>query len=179
MYYLEHQGVSLDLFSPNRRTESSNLNISRSSFDTNILCLQEVHGKDEYNQAIQVLAPRFRVFFGTFTPENENAGASAISIHRDILPEEAIVTHLVTCHDRDHFVNIQSGRDNLLLLMSISNQNIPGDNYVAGCIFFTRTGLHIPMVWALLWVTSTSVIQKKDDSTCGTSHSPMDPVHPE
>ena len=31
-------------------------------FDTNILCLQEVHGKDEYLQAIQVLAPRFSFF---------------------------------------------------------------------------------------------------------------------
>ena len=29
------------------------------------------------------------------------------------------------------------------------------------------------MEWALFWVTSTSVILKKDDSTCGTSHSPM------
>ena len=33
--------------------------------NNNILCLHEVHGKDEYLQAIQVLAPRFR-FFGTF-----------------------------------------------------------------------------------------------------------------
>ena len=30
----------------------------------NILCLQEVHGKDEYPQAFQVLAPRFRFFGG-------------------------------------------------------------------------------------------------------------------
>ena len=28
------------------------------------------------------------------------------------------------------------------------------------------------MVWALSWVTSTSVIQKKDDSTCGTKPLP-------
>ena len=41
------------------------------------------------------------------------------------------------------------------------------------CILFTRTGLLIPMGWALFWVTSTSVNQKKDDSTCGTRHSPM------
>ena len=34
-------------------------------------------------QAIQVLAPRFR-FFGTFIPDNENAGGSAISFHRDL-----------------------------------------------------------------------------------------------
>ena len=56
------------------------------------------------------------VFFGTLTPENENAGASAICIHRDILPEEAIVTHLVACHDSDHLVNIQSGGHNLVIV---------------------------------------------------------------
>ena len=43
----------------------------------NILCLQEVHGKDEILQALQVLAPNFRLF-GTFFPGNENAGGSAI-----------------------------------------------------------------------------------------------------
>ena len=70
--------------------------------------------KDEYLQAIQVLAPRFR-FFGTFISDNENAGGSAICIHRELLLEEAIVTHLVTCHGRDHLVNIQSGRHNLVI----------------------------------------------------------------
>ena len=28
-------------------------------------------------------------------------------------------------------------------------------------------------MWALFWVTSTSVTLKKDDSMCGTKHSPM------
>ena len=41
---------------------------------------------------------------------------------------------------------------------------------MADCVLFTRIGLHIPMVWALFWVTSTSVIQKKDDSMSGTRH---------
>ena len=44
---------------------------------------------------------------------------------------------------------------------------------MAGCVLFTRTGLHIPMGWALFWVISTSVIQKKDDLMSGTRHSPM------
>ena len=54
-------------------------------------------------------------FFGTFTPENENAGGSAICIHGD-LPADAIVTHLGTCQGRDHLVNIQSGRHNLVIV---------------------------------------------------------------
>ena len=88
----------------------------RKLFDTNnILCLQEVHGKDEYLQAIQVLAPRFK-FLGTFAPGNENAGGSAICIHRDILPEEAVVSHLITCQGRDHIVSVQSGRHNLVIV---------------------------------------------------------------
>ena len=91
------------------------LNYLKKLFDANnILCLQEVHGKDEHLQAIQVLAPRFRLF-DTFFLDNENAGGSAICIHRD-LPEEAIVTHLVTCHGRDHLVRIQTGRHNLLVV---------------------------------------------------------------
>ena len=72
MHYLEHQGVSLDLFSQDK------------------------------GQTIQVLAPQFRLF-GTFLPVNENAGAPAICIHRDLFREDAIVTHVVTSQGRDHF----------------------------------------------------------------------------
>ena len=57
-----------------------------------------------------------RDFFGTFIPGNENAGRSAICIHKDLLPEEANVTHLITCQGRDHLVNIQSGRHNLVIV---------------------------------------------------------------
>ena len=139
-------------------------------FDTNtILCLQEVHGKDEYLQAIQVLAPRFR-FFGTFTSENEDAGGSAVCIHRDILSEEAIVTHLVTCHGRDHLVNIQSGRHNLVIV-NVHFEPELSLRQLRHRLHLIR--LHIPMKWALFWVTSTSAILKKDDLMCGTRHSPM------
>ena len=62
-----------------------------------------------------MLAPRFR-FFGIFFPENENAGGSAICIHRDLVPEEDIVTHFITCQGRDHIVNIQSGRHNQVIV---------------------------------------------------------------
>ena len=41
---------------------------------------------------------------------------SAICIHRDLLPEEAIVTHLITCHGRDHLVNIRSERRSLIIV---------------------------------------------------------------
>ena len=103
---------NLNLFT----SENSNSNISKDSWTTTTSsCLQEVHGKDEFLQAIQVLAPQFR-FFGTFLPDNENAGGSAICIHRDLFPEEALVTHSITCHGRDHLVNIQSERHSLVIV---------------------------------------------------------------
>ena len=43
------------------------------------ICLQETHRKDEFLQAIQVLVTQFRMF-GTFTPNNVNAGGSAILV---------------------------------------------------------------------------------------------------
>ena len=81
----------------------------------NIICLQEVHEKDEFLLAMQVLAPRFRLF-GTLLPDDENTGGSAICIHRDLLPEDAIVTHVVTCQGRDHLVNIRSGQHSLSIV---------------------------------------------------------------
>ena len=115
MYYLEHQGLVGSVFSKQTNREFKLKYLKRLFDGNNILCLQEAHGKDEYLQASQVLAPRFR-FLGTFLPVGENAGGSTICIHRDLLPEEAIVTHLVTCHGRDHLVNIQSGRHNLVIV---------------------------------------------------------------
>ena len=43
-------------------------------------------------------------------------GGSAICIHKDILPEDAVVTHVITCQGRDHVVNVQSGRRNLVVV---------------------------------------------------------------
>ena len=56
---------------------------------------------DEFLQAVQVLAPRFRLY-GTFIPGNANAGGSAICIHKDLLLDDAVVTHVVSCQGRDH-----------------------------------------------------------------------------
>ena len=115
MSNLEHQGLVGSVFCKQKNREFELKYLERLFDANNILCLQEVHGKDEYLQAIQVLAPRFR-FFGTSIPFNENAGGSAICIHRDLLLDEAIVTHLVNCHGRDHLVSNQSGRRNLVIV---------------------------------------------------------------
>ena len=64
---------ALSVLSRQRNREFKLKYLKRLSEANNIICLQEVHRKDEYLQAIQVLAPRFR-FFGTFIRDNENAG---------------------------------------------------------------------------------------------------------
>ena len=61
------------------------------------------------------MAPRFR-FFGTFIPGNENAGGSAFCIRKELLPEDAIVTHVITCQGRDHIVSVQSGRQSPVIV---------------------------------------------------------------
>ena len=104
--------VSLDRFFLAEEQRAQTQIYLRKLFDNNnILCLQ----KDAYLQAIQVLAPRFR-FFATFIPGDENAGGSAICIHKDLLPEDAVVTHMITCQGRDHIVNVQSGRQSLVIV---------------------------------------------------------------
>ena len=115
MYYLEHPGL-VGSFSPSKGTGNLNFLTSKKLLDhNNIICLQEVHGKDEFLQATKVLAPQFRLF-GAFPPDNENAGGSAICIHRELLPEEVIVTHSITCHRRDHLLNIRSERHSLVVV---------------------------------------------------------------
>ena len=73
-----------------------------------MICLQELHGKDEFLQAVQVLVPQF-LLFGTFIPNKLGAGGSAICIHKSLLPDGAIVTHVITCQGRNHIVTIHSG----------------------------------------------------------------------
>ena len=104
-----------------------------------------MHGKDEFLLAIQVLAPRFR-FFGTFILENENAGGSTFSIHRDILLEEAIVTHLVTGHGRDH------GRDHLVHIQSRRH------NLVVVNVQLRRDKIHLRPIWTSCKKTHLTII---------------------
>ena len=63
--------------------------------------------------------PRASKLFGTFVPNNANAGGSAISIHKDLLPDDAVVTQVVTCQGRDHVVNIRSGGCRNLLVVNV------------------------------------------------------------
>ena len=102
-------GCLLDLFSPHKGTENSNSNISKISWTTSFV-------SRKYMERTSFFKLSRCWLFGTFLPDNENAGGSAICIHRDLLPEEAIVTHVVTGQGRDHPVNIRSGRHSLVFV---------------------------------------------------------------
>ena len=96
--------------------ESSNSNLSRDPLTpTTFYVFRKCMERTNIFRLFRCCLRDF-VFFGPFIPGNENAGGSAICIHRDLLPEEAIVTHLITCQGRDHLVNIQSGRHNLVIV---------------------------------------------------------------
>ena len=116
MYYIEHHGPGRICFLQTKeqriQTQISQKTLGQQQ---HYLSPGRAWKGRVFLQAIQVLAPRLRLF-GTFLPDNENAGGSAICIHRDLLPEETIVLHVVTCQGRDHLVNIRSGRHNLVIV---------------------------------------------------------------
>ena len=51
-----------------------------------------------------------------FIPKNANSGGSATCILKDLLPDDALVTHVVTCQGRDHVVSIRSGCRSLVIV---------------------------------------------------------------
>ena len=62
---------------------------TRLTKNNDIICLQEKHGKHEFLQAIHVLAPQFRLY-GTFIPNNLNAGGSAVFIRFSCLKQQLL-----------------------------------------------------------------------------------------
>ena len=101
--------------SSHRSTEQKHIYLTRLARNNDIICLQETHGKDEFLQAVQVLFPQFRLF-GTFPLNKVNAGGSAIFIHKNLMPDGAIVNHMTTCQGRDHIVTITSGGSVLVIV---------------------------------------------------------------
>ena len=93
-----------------------------------------------------------------FIPDNINAGGSAICIHKSLLPDGAIATHVITCQGRDHIVTIHSGSTVL------ANVHFEPNLTLRRLRERLRAVLeHL----GLLLATSTSVNSKKEDSTSG------------
>ena len=66
--------------------------------NNDIVCLQEIHGKDKFSRLFRNW-PRDSGYMVRFIPKKVNAGGSAICSHKDLLPDEAMVT---PCQVRDH-----------------------------------------------------------------------------
>ena len=97
----------------NRSTATSNDSLTKSD----VVCVQETHGKDGFLQTPQVLRTQFRMF-GTFMPDNAHAGGSGMFIRKNLLPGRAAVTHEVTYQCRDHIIKVQSG-ESLLVIINV------------------------------------------------------------
>ena len=90
-------------------------------------------GRTSFLHALQVLVPRFQLY-GTFVPNNANAGGSAICIQKDLLLDDAMVTHVVTCQGRDHTVNMRSGCRNLVVVnVHLEPELTPQMGFYARC----------------------------------------------
>ena len=64
---------------------------------------------------IQVLL-RDSSYLVRFLPKNAKTGGSAICVHKDLLPDEAMVTQVVSCQGRDHIVSIRAGCRSLVVV---------------------------------------------------------------
>ena len=93
--------------------DQKNHYLKRLADKNDVVCLQETHGKDEFLPALQVLHSHFRMF-GTFIPDNVNAGGSAILIHKGLLPDHAVIAHGTTQQERDHVIRIRTDESALV-----------------------------------------------------------------
>ena len=65
-------------------------------------------GKMHFLHARQVLHTQFRMF-GTFILDDVNTVGSAMFIRKNLLPDHAVVTHVVTYHGRDIYYQSADG----------------------------------------------------------------------
>ena len=147
------------------------LQVSGSFFFSAEPAFKKFHGKDEIIQAVQVLLPQFRLH-GTFIPNYFNASGSAICIHKNLLPEGAIVTHVVTCQGRDHTVTIHSG-DCVLVVVNVHFEpELTLRSLRERLRLITPRWPHCPDALGVFAGDQNFANQKKEDSMFGTRLSP-------
>ena len=125
------------------------------------------YGNDEFFQANQILVPQFRLF-GTFEPNNLNAGGSAICIHKNLFPGGAVISHVITCQGRDHSVSFHSG-DSILVIVNVHFEpdlTLRRPSWTT-TPYFSTLALVPWSIWGYGWRMSTSVNLSKADSTLG------------
>ena len=101
--FLPHESLKLDYF---RRLIENN----------NVICLQEVHGKDEFLQTIQVMGSAIQAIWYVSYQAMQMHVAQPHAFIKDLLSYDAVVTHAITCQGRDHTVIVRSGCRNLVVV---------------------------------------------------------------
>ena len=107
MCYLEYERLIGSPTSSQLCREQKHISFTRLAENNDVIFLQEVHGKDEFFQANQILVPQFRLF-GTLKPNNLNAGGSAICIHRNLFFDGNVISHVITCQGRERKMSFSS-----------------------------------------------------------------------
>ena len=89
MRYLEYENW-IPGFLATFQEKEAHLSYTQLAKNNDIICLQEIQGKDEFLQAIHVLVPQSWLF-GTLVPNNVSGGGSAFCIHKNLLPDEQLL----------------------------------------------------------------------------------------
>ena len=98
-----------------RRKENSNSNISKCFLTTTLYVFRKYMEEASISRLSRCWLRGFGFlvlsFLETKTQEDRLSAFTMI-----FYPKEAIVTHLITCQGRDHIVNLQSGRQSLVIV---------------------------------------------------------------
>ena len=115
--YLEHPGPLLDLFSPGKGIGEFKLKISQKNswITTTSFVSRKYMERTSFFKLSRCLLRDFDslVHFFLIMKMREDRQSAFTA---DLLLEEAIVTHVVTCQGRDHLVNIRSRRHSLVIV---------------------------------------------------------------
>ena len=134
-------------------------NYLRRHIENNIICLQEIHGKEEFLQTIQVLVLRFRLY-----GEGDTGKAFFFASCPRNCPH-------VTCQSRDHIVNVRSGGQSLVVVNVHFEPDLTLRSLRERLRLITQTDLTILTPLARSWETSIFASQRKEDSMFATNPS--------
>ena len=108
-------GSPLGRFFLHKETGNSSSTISGSPLKTTMSSVSRRYTGRMNSSRLFKCGPRdsrylVRSLLVTRIQEDRPHASTRTCIHKDLLPEDAIVTHVITCQGRDHIVNVQSGR---------------------------------------------------------------------
>ena len=109
----------LDLSSPDKGIENSNSNIPKDTLTPTLYVSKRCMTRTSFFRLFRCWLRDF-VYLVLFFLTMKMRQDRLICIHKDLLPEGAIVTHVVTRRGRDHLVNVRSGRHTLVMVIVLS-----------------------------------------------------------